>query len=694
MGIMTQLLEEPQTLPVPLNYSSGESIDPRKLRANFHRAAVGVLVACILVASLLSGLKLRVWLWEKTRQPETYLRLNYDIENAYHWGTEVMRDATFLASADPSSKPTDWKYWIPAYVGLYARVEHQAMNDEYQLDYTPARLLTMSLWVRHMRVMYPMVTVWQPQYPYSAPLMWLNITCELLACLAAFLLVRLWVRRGQEARQAELALGGVVPILSKKQLSRGWVAGLVAALLIWWSPAVLCDAHVWPQWEVWILPVYLFALYLASHNRWLAAGALVAAGAMMKGQIVMVSALFVLWPLFELRIGAAIRFVIGFALSSAILLSPWLVPSIPAAMWVGGMTIVAAILAGLFIGRHLKPWAWLAAPMAALLAVWPWLHFAFDGATGAGVKHFFQYAHWGDAALLLAAAGTAVVATTFFPKLAPRWRWILAITLGLVAASYLLLLHHSTTALIGAWAAAAFVTVVLCSARLLPRRAAPFWVAGVFTAAIFLGSAAYHANFAWYRVSFEYPTRHWKQMPSSAANMQTILANPPYNWHLTDHVWERVEWAPSIHGHVVHLALPAVEFRTLLGICYFVCLGLCALGTAMKNRRHDPRILLAFAAPWLLMFVLMPQMHERYLVWGAVISALGIGVSVGYGLMHVLITALSFWLACRTVMIISPRSFPAANRFIAGFFPSLGWVILLIAMIYLYQSLAPRRREA
>ncbi|MDB5175114.1 MAG: hypothetical protein JWN51_3887, partial [Phycisphaerales bacterium] len=480
---MTQLLEETESLPV-LPYvsrdiepsSEGSSGSPRRV---LHRTAIGVLVASIIIASLLSGLRLRVWLWEKTRQPETYLRLNFDIENGYHWGTEVMRDATFLAAQDPHGKPTDWKYWVPAYVGLYDRVENQSIREEYNLDYTPARLLTMSLWVRHMHVKYPLVTVWQPQYPYSAPLMWLNNTCELLACLAAFLLVRLWVRRGQEARQTRLAQGGIVPILSPRQLSRGWVAGLVAALLIWWSPAVLCDAHVWPQWEVWILPAYLFGLYLASHNRWLAAGVLVAMGAMMKGQIVMVSAFFVLWPLFELRFGAAMRFAVGFAISSAILLSPWLVPGVPAAVWVLSMAITAAVLSVLFIGRRPKAWAWITAPMAGLLAVWPWLKFAFAGASGAGFRYFFSHVHWIDAGLLLTGVSAAVVGTTFLPKLSVRWRWLLASVLVLATTGYALLLHRSSTALTGAWAAAAFITVVLLSARLLPRRAAPFWAAGV-----------------------------------------------------------------------------------------------------------------------------------------------------------------------------------------------------------------------
>jgi len=51
--------------------------------------------------------------------------------------------------------------------------------------------------------------------------------------------------------------------------------------------------------------------------------------------------------------------------------------------------------------------------------------------------------------------------------------------------------------------------------------------------------------------------------------------------------------------------------------------------------------LIAIAAPWLLMFALLGQMHERYLMWGAVVSAVALGVSVRLSIIHFLLSAAS-----------------------------------------------------
>jgi hypothetical protein len=51
--------------------------------------------------------------------------------------------------------------------------------------------------------------------------------------------------------------------------------------------------------------------------------------------------------------------------------------------------------------------------------------------------------------------------------------------------------------------------------------------------------------------------------------------------------------------------------------------------------------MIAITAPWLLMFALLGQMHERYLVWGAVVSAVALGVSVRLSIIHFFISAAS-----------------------------------------------------
>ena len=98
---------------------------------------------------------------------------------------------------------------------------------------------------------------------------------------------------------------------------RAWACAWIAALMVWFDPMVIIDGHVWPQWDVWILPIFIFAALLASVNWWLCAGLVLALGCMMKGQILLAGPILFLWPIFEGKWGAAGRILTGFALGTA-----------------------------------------------------------------------------------------------------------------------------------------------------------------------------------------------------------------------------------------------------------------------------------------------------------------------------------------------------------------------------------------
>ena len=84
-----------------------------------------------------------------------------------------------------------------------------------------------------------------------------------------------------------------------------------------------------------------------------------------------------------------------------------------------------------------------------------------------------------------------------------------------------------------------------------------------------------------------------------------------------------------------------ITLQWTLRLLYLVALALCARGLARHLRDRDPRVLIAIAAPWLLMFALLGQMHERYLMWGAVVSAVALGVSVRLSIIHFILSAAS-----------------------------------------------------
>ena len=329
------------------------------------------------------------------------------------------------------------------------------------------------------------------------------MVCELVSAAAIFFLVRLCVRRSSRKHS------GWPRSLSLEQ--RASICGLLAASVAWLEPSMILDAHGWPQWDVWILPFYLFAALAALKNRWFWCGCLLAAGAMLKGQLLFVAPFFLLWPLWQKRWANALCMLAGFTATWALIVSPWLL-----------RTRVA------------------------------WL---------------------------------AVAAT--------------------VGVSLLLVLRYK-----------------------LPHRGV--WFAGIVGCAAFVIGAFTGGSFAWFEIGFLYGTKHYPYLfISSCYNLPSLLADA--GWSLQDPLF-------SADFGSVHLQL---TLQWALRLFYLGAVVLCARGAVQHLRARDPRVLIAIAAPWLLMFGLLGQMHERYLVWGAVVSAVALGVSVRLSIIHFVMSAAS-----------------------------------------------------
>ncbi len=189
-------------------------------------------------------------------------------------------------------------------------------KENYYLDYPPLRLLVMSIWAKQVRAKFPGVEDGTPEY--VEPLLGVNLLCELVTAVGIFLLVRLGVRRSSGATDSGL-LHRLPPA------ERGWVCGLLAASVAWLEPSLILDAHAWPQWDVWILPFYLFAALAALTRRWFWCGCLLAVGGMLKGQLLFVAPFFVFWPLWQKRWDRASDACWPvLPPASALLVSPWL----------------------------------------------------------------------------------------------------------------------------------------------------------------------------------------------------------------------------------------------------------------------------------------------------------------------------------------------------------------------------------
>src|ERR1044072_4375685 len=265
----------------------------RLLASKFARRA---LLAVLIVALFLGGVQLRRWIGESTR----HVRYQHDIVNGFYWGSETMKEARRVSSDEASANSLAG--CGRCYLALYDRVKHKAYNKDYGLDYPPLRLLVMAIWAREVRNQFPGVDDGHPKL--VNPLLKINLLCELLSAVAIFLLVRLCLERQSSATQSgSLRTPALRP--------RASICGRAAASVAWLEPSMILDAHGWPQWDVWILPFYLFAALSALKNRWFVCGCLLATGAMFKGQLLFVAPLFFIWPLWQKRWMNALRALSG-----------------------------------------------------------------------------------------------------------------------------------------------------------------------------------------------------------------------------------------------------------------------------------------------------------------------------------------------------------------------------------------------
>src|SRR6266576_5243565 len=505
------------------------------------RILVGLLIATVFLA----GIQLRRWIGDTTR----HVRYQHDIVNGFYWGSEVLKEGRRLSSDERSAN--SWTGLCRGYLGLYDRVKDKAYENEYGLDYLPLRLMAMAIWAKEVRDGFPWVDNDHPKL--VNPLLKINFICELVSALAIFLLVRECLQRSRPTQS---------PLLNRlPQEHRGWICGLGAARVAWLEPSMILDAHGWPQWDVWILPFYLFAALAALKNRWFCCGCLLAAGAMFKGQLLFVAPLFVLWPLWQKRWNLALAVLAGFIATAALIASPWLLHT---------------------------PAAWV-----ALLAV-----------TGFASLLFLE--------------------------------------------------------------------------RELPHRCA--WISGIAGCAAFVIGAFTGGSFAWLQVGFLYGSEHYPYLVmSSCYNLPSLLSK--LGWSLKDSFW-------SVHFGSLDFGL---TLQWTLRLLYLGALIVCAYGAARQVRDRDPRVLIAITAPWLLMFALLGQMHERYLVWGAVVSAVALGVNIRLSIIHFIISSASTAMIVHVMLV--DKKLDATLRAIDvlhGIRPYASVLMLVCVALYFWDALGWR----
>jgi len=423
---------------------------------------------------------------------------------------------------------------------------------------------------------------------------------------------------------------------------RGWACGLIAALLVWFDPMNLIVSHIWPQWDVWILPAFLMAALLASLNWWVAAGLLLGIGCMFKGQLLLASPMLLLWPLFAGRLGATVRLLSGFLIGAGIIVWPWII-TVDAVHWLQAVMFAAlVVLAGSMVKL---------ASLAEMGREWITASTAQRGALiGAGI--------------------------------------FVAAYLPVVLAFVLIFGHVPPNPDLPKLALVLLLLAVVIPPWLLPLRWGIYWLIAVFAAAIWIAPLLFHGEFSWLAVGFTYGAQKHDVMAmgqGSYANLAALL-NHRFGWQYHEIVG------------TLRIALPhfqwsgPLDVKTCLSIVYGACLLACAAAAAIHSRRRDPRFLLTLIVPWIVFPVVLGQMGSRYLLWACTISSLAVGISTGLTLLHVLLTILATGMVARQLLQEDPTRWPAVFTMFTGTYPDIGWMVILIAAIYFVCALIPTHR--
>ncbi len=452
---------------------------------------------------------------------------------------------------------------------------------------------------------------------------------------------------------------------------RGWACGAVAAMLVWLDPLTLIDSHAWPQWDVWILPMFLGAALLASLDWWMAAGVLLGIGCMAKGQLLLAGPMLMLWPLFEGRWKALARIVCGFVISIEIIAWPWMVNSPGEFGWIA----MALLAAGLILGVSM-----LRGILGANLRV-------------GVVKPLFG--RRGDVDVVTPEQSLANVLLLASVAIA---------ALAIVTALIFHGIRNKTSALPGG-AMGWFLLLVLLPPWFIRRRSTGIWLAGVFAMAVWVASRCFGGSYSWLTLGFAYGSVKHDQMQMSVhtfANLTSILADS-YHWDIHD-IFGTLKFSFSTGGpwRLGRLmAIPAVKWnwssdldvKTAMAVVYGICLLSASAAAAMQSRRNDVRFLVSLVVPWVVFPMVMCQMGDRYPVWACGISAAMVAVSMELTLLHVLVAVFSFAMVAHHLVSFDQQRWAQLFQLTTPMYPDIAWMLVLAAGIFLVASMVPSRKR-
>jgi hypothetical protein len=230
---------------------------------------------------------------------------------------------------------------------------------------------------------------------------------------------------------------------------------------------------------------------------------------------------------------------------------------------------------------------------------------------------------------------------------AAQRRWILVPLAGSTMA---------IAAVPGLIARSPFEAMVLCAAGLamvllavLVKRLGKLTViATAMSMATIYAGAKMDSSWDWKTVGF--PTDRYVSMGMGPVTNVPMLLAAGWGWKATDTLEWAPQWAREWYGG-------EVTIRQLLQAITMVLLIVAGAMMGVQQRRKDVRFLAAAALPMVMVYLLLPQMHERYALYAAAATVMMIGIGVSGLLVAAGWTVLAG--AMMLLCMIASRGWPA-----------------------------------
>jgi hypothetical protein len=296
------------------------------------------------------------------------------------------------------------------------------------------------------------------------------------------------------------------------------------------------------------------------------------------------------------------------------------------------------------------------------------------------------------------------VAAWYVDDRCTQWSWHARLPLGWLMVG---LLIYPVYVLANDWIAIVLIATIAMGMLLAfsPRRVLPYAAAGWLAAAMLMCMPVFGTSSGWFYSGFAYGTHHFERMANGQLDNLPELLHDEWGW---DDLMEPAITIPK--GPIadqIAITLNKVDrgvklqtgtdvglpLKYFLVCAWLVAVVLCAIGAAIHDRNRSPRFLAAIVAPWIVFFAVMTQMHQRYLLWGASLSAATAVLSPGYALLHFFLSIVSVSQELQSMMNNSLDRFNfvdythnAVYQFIEKWHPGVAWAVLLTAGIFVYTA--------